>query len=293
MTDALFDFSKCHYNNCRYDGLDLSEQTDVVLVNVDWITDDSLPKRRWPHQLYAAMTWEAPPNTRAGFLSNANLSWNFAFNLTFTYRRDADIFLPYGILEFKPLAKNVQPNYYEIAKRKTRFSAWLVSNCETNSKREDYIDQMQKYVVVDTYGGCGRPCKKDYCASVFTDYKFYLAFENSICHDYVTEKFFKVFRHDLHIVPVVRGGIDYKKYFPHDVFIDAADFKSPRDLAIYLKDLGKDLKRYSGYLERIDQYVWGQRPTAGCVVCEFLHTKAMGRKIYNMTRWMGDGQCVL
>ena len=36
------------------------------------------------------------------------------------------------------------------------------------------------------------------------DYKFYLAFENSLCVDYLTEKFYKGFPHE--VIPVVRGA---------------------------------------------------------------------------------------
>jgi hypothetical protein len=40
-------------------------------------------------------------------------------------------------------------------------------------------------------------------------YYFYLAFENSLCKDYITEKFFDAMSRD--VVPVVRGGGDYAK----------------------------------------------------------------------------------
>lgn len=35
------------------------------------------------------------------------------------------------------------------------------------------------------------------------DYMFYLAFENSICADYVTEKFFNAMKRD--VIPIVLG----------------------------------------------------------------------------------------
>ena len=57
------------------------------------------------------------------------------------------------------------------------------------------------------------------------DYKFYLAFENSICRDYVTEKFYNALLFST--VPVVYGGADYESIgAPHNSFIDVRNFHS-------------------------------------------------------------------
>ncbi len=45
---------------------------------------------------------------------------------------------------------------------------------------------------------------KTHCNSIITkDYKFYLAFENSLCVDYISEKFWRAMSWDL--VPIVLG----------------------------------------------------------------------------------------
>lgn len=79
-------------------------------------------------------------------------------------------------------------------------------------------------------------------------YKFYLSFENSLCGDYVTEKFFRI-RH-LDIVPIVLGVADYTRWTPAGTFIDVRHFRSPRHLADFIKELDADDERYMEFLLR-------------------------------------------
>ena len=58
--------------------------------------------------------------------------------------------------------------------------------------REDYVHSMQDFMSVDIFGLCGNttgcPHGTDCLTTLSREYKFYLAFENSICEDYVSEK---------------------------------------------------------------------------------------------------------
>ena len=61
--------------------------------------------------------------------------------------------------------------------------------------RLQYAQELSRYIGVDIYGACGPlKCSRMKEASCFKilerKYKFYLAFENSNCQDYITEKFF-------------------------------------------------------------------------------------------------------
>jgi hypothetical protein len=78
---------------------------------------------------------------------------------------------------------------------------------------------------------------------VLVGYKFYLAFENSDCEDYVTEKLYNAFLAGA--IPIVRGPPDYSRYIPtnHSV-IHTRDFQSPKDLAAFLTELLADEARY-------------------------------------------------
>ena len=49
------------------------------------------------------------------------------------------------------------------------------------------------------------------------------------------------------VIPVVRGGTDYDRFFPEDTFVNANHFATPKDLALYLKELMEDKPRYEVY----------------------------------------------
>jgi glycoprotein 3-alpha-L-fucosyltransferase len=70
-----------------------------------------------------------------------------------------------------------------------------VSNCNDRNGRQQYAHELQKHIPVDIYGKCGtKKCPRytDTCYEMLDrDYKFYLAFENANCKDYITEKLFR------------------------------------------------------------------------------------------------------
>ena len=75
-----------------------------------------------------------------------------------------------------------------------RLITWFVSNCLAPSGRDEYVAKMQKDSRVDVYGQCSENPALTYGSTeeknTLSQYKFYLAFENSNCKDYITEKFF-------------------------------------------------------------------------------------------------------
>ena len=122
-----------------------------------------------------------------------HMKYNDVFNWTATYRRDSDVVAPYErwVGDGRPRATPTR-NY---AANKTRQVAWFVSNCGARNGRLQYARELQKHISVDIFGACGtKRCPRsnqDKCFEMLdNDYKFYLAFENSNCKDYITEKFF-------------------------------------------------------------------------------------------------------
>ena len=124
-------------------------------------------------------------------------SWSSGVvNWTATYRRDSTLNTPY--FKFSPYENSVleRPSARNYAKGKSKQVAWFVSNCQADNGRMEYAKELAKYIDVDIYGKCGtlscsRKYHQDKCVQLLnSDYKFYLAFENSNCRDYITEKFF-------------------------------------------------------------------------------------------------------
>ncbi|CAG5126285.1 unnamed protein product [Candidula unifasciata] len=215
-----------------------------------------------------------------------------------SYRLDSDIFVPYSRLKSSPKPRD-QTMVNHIAKTKNGTAVWVVSNCGARYKRMEYVREMQKYIDIDIYGKCGTPCawKNTTCNDWTTKYKFYLAFENSLCTDYVTEKFFRLFNRTIFVIPVVRGGADYDKHFPDFTYINSAHFKTAKDLALHLKHLASDLENYSKYLEYKDLYTLladdGIADKMACQICNYLHTHQLPKpsQTYNITKYFVDGQC--
>lgn len=129
------------------------------------------------------------------------------------------------------------------------------------------------------------------------DYKFYLAFENSNCKEYITEK---LFDNSLtrNILPIVMGARpkDYEKYAPKHSYIHVDEFASPMDLAKYLNKLDKDDELYNSYFrwkgtgefKAIYKFYF-------CDLCRMLHDKEAisNERIYpDFNKWWHeDGIC--
>lgn len=76
-------------------------------------------------------------------------------------------------------------------------------------------------------------------------YKFIVAFEDSVCRDYITEIIFQVSNYD--IIPIVNGK-GYKGVgFPMLSYIDVLDFESVEDMAKYLQYLDTNDTAYNEY----------------------------------------------
>ena len=96
---------------------------------------------------------------------------------------------------------------------------------------------------------------------IYRNYPFYLAFENSIDVDYVSEKVFHAL--EAGTLPVYLGASNVKDFVPHRSVVELRDHGSAEALAAYLKSLLDDPALYDSYFE------WKRRPLPDAFVSKF------------------------
>ena len=167
----------------------------------------------------------------------------------------------------------------ELVKSKTKLAIWIASNCQDTLQAKRRMELTQKLtdegLSLDKFGKCfNSVIDGNQLPSLIKQYKFYLAFENSLhCRDYITEKF--MINSLLYgAVPVVLGATksDYEAIAPPHSFIFAEDF-SPRTLVEYLNYLDKNESAYREYLQwrTILPFNIDAPPSQFCQLCRVVH----------------------
>ena len=280
--NGRFRFDNCETTvPCEYVAQSSYNSSDIIMINAYYLRyEREMPSYRLPHQKWMFYHTEAPRLNHFRYLTRYLTS----FNMTMTYTHDADIVKPYGICLPDRNTIKTQPDSvtdyirkvygtltdaapwlraekryvsYNRAKDKSRLVAWMVSHCFAQNKRNEYVSLLQRHIPIDIYGACGNltcfPKLSKACdQKINKKYKFYLAFENSLCSEYITEKVWR--RLDGEIIPIVLGNAEYDKYLPKHSYINIKDFSSPKKLATYLKLLDRDEKLYNEYFNWTKAY---------------------------------------
>jgi hypothetical protein len=208
---------------------------------------------KYPGQLWVGWSMESGANTpitsKPGVMRHFDLHMNF--------RRSADVWCPYlppradweQALAQPPFPKTTQAPAVHL-------QSAMIDRCGRNA----YVAELMTHTAVDSYGRF-RPNRTmpvpdrgwTTKLELIRNYRFCLAFENTIEPDYVTEKFYQPLLAGT--VPVYRGAPNIEEFAPGDhCYIDATRFDSPRELANYLNDLARDEEAYSRYLQ------WRSKP---------------------------------
>jgi alpha-1,3-fucosyltransferase len=250
--------NKCPVINCELtNDKNKLNTSDYVLIHMRDLIHN-LPQSRPINQRWIQYLWESPTNSKFDFKKFENF-----FNLTMTYRLDSNFTSRYQ--SELDMVWSINESYisnHDYHANKTKFAAAIISNCNDKfSNRINYINELKKFIQVDVFGKCGTfKCSSEYKYGAFSlvndddckkliskEYKFYFSFENSICTDYITEKFFHILKYD--IIPVVLGGGNYEYYIPRSGYINVLDYSSAQDLAKYLFYLDSNKTAYNSYFK--------------------------------------------
>lgn len=192
FTDVEYDpFEDCSVNNCIITHEDEKvTQADAVMFHMHRLSGPPSDVPRVPNQLWVWMADESPYGYMMVAKDKNIHHYNGYFNWSMTYRMDSDVPVPYGRTVLLPVDQQGE-EYTDMYQRKPLNISHMGSYCSGNNNRIKYIKELQKSIHVDRYGSCGTlKCpghfRKD-CLSL-NQYKFYLAFENSNCDEYITEK---------------------------------------------------------------------------------------------------------
>ena len=222
--------------------------------------------KRLPNQWWIYMNGEPPLHNRIyPFLRNYPV-----FNWTMTYKVDSDIGGTYAVITPGVFRDGFDPkrNYLE---GKTIEVSAMVSDCVYGRMRA--IRALMKHINVNLRGKCNGNMAAD-GHSLIRKSKFYLAFENTLCVDYVTEKTYKN-AYQNEAVPIILSGANLSnpQIVPPGSYIDASKFKSAKELADYLKYVGGNKEVYNKFFEWRNK--WDVHITTWtsllCGVCKKIH----------------------
>ena len=256
-----------------------------------------------------------PPNQRWVLYNRESASWmkgkdlipaNGLVNWTMGYRRDNDIYIPTAVIKKGQYQDGFDPNknYME---GKPGHVAVLMSMCNWGGykDRSNYINLLRRSGLhVDIHGNCGKKCGKDFetCAKALRTYKFVLAFENSLCDDYITEKAYKNgFR--LGGIPIVmsKANVTDASILPPGSFINGLAFPNTAALIDHINKVGKDPALYNSYFEWRANWTFsfvsedeGHVVFSNeyyCPLCEKLHSESGSKNIQNLQEWFEHEKC--
>ncbi|XP_049878843.1 alpha-(1,3)-fucosyltransferase C-like [Pectinophora gossypiella] len=285
---------RCDYWNCYFTKnrtlLEDMKYFDAIIFNAQEVSKGmkDLPKERGRTQkfIFAA-------NDSADNYPVCDPVYDNFFNWTWTYRIDSII--PYGFIsvynldgielgnnfQFKHNMKslNLAQMHHMTVNARQKAAAIFLEKCKSRSRREKFIEELQKALTkynltVDVYGQCGPyKCKRKSMKScnfrLKKTYFFYLALEDSIAEDFITDVVLPAYKND--IVPIVYGGAKYDRFLPYNSYIDARKHNIST-LAKMMNGIMEDGTRYYEFFRWKNHYtVESANILDPCSLCEQLN----------------------
>lgn len=164
-------------------------------------------------------------------------------------RFTSDVPLPY----FSWAEYNIQatPEPFEKVRKAALFVA---RNCKSRSNRETIVKKLQQFMTVSSASMCLHNTAWDRTdkAALMRSYGLYLAFENSVVADYITEKLWGALAAGT--IPVYYGAPNIHSHIPEGSAVVVTDFENVRALADHLVAILNNKTLYEMY------HQWRRRP---------------------------------
>ncbi|CAF0723537.1 unnamed protein product [Brachionus calyciflorus] len=248
-------------------------------------------------------------NDEATKINSAFNSISKLFNWTLSFKTDAEIFegsygffLPNKHISESDLIRYKEEIHENFVKRENAI-LWFVSNCKSKLRSRVALE-ISQYYPLHIYGKCdlskdfteseikakypylkvfsNEKCSRDSECELekFQSYKYYLAFENTNCTDYVTEKIWKSL--NKHMIPIALqpNRQSYQSFsIPSKSFIHLEDYDfNVRQLTNHLNSINQDFSLYYKYLKWTYVYLKTHNdgketePHRMCQLCKKLNT---------------------
>ncbi|KAK6758454.1 hypothetical protein RB195_015959 [Necator americanus] len=257
-TERFLSVCKSTTSSCRIteNPAEIDKADAILFHNADY-RQESAPKPRKLSRPHVLWSLESPTNDR--FRPAPHV-----INWTMTFRRDADIWYPYG--HFRKLERNTFP--------------------------------------IDRYGTCGFPApgcegvnkQSDSCVTqLIRPYKFYISIENSNCADYVTEKFYEALITRMTVPIVLKRKTYIDVGAPPNSFVAIDDFARIADMVKFLNEAAADKNKYLQFhkwrtsYEALPEH---HDDTGFCELCRRLQQNQFNSKSYaDVQGWHEKDQC--
>ena len=223
------------------------------------------------HHEWALLHEESPKNQALFFYSDTLE----LFNHTATFKQQSSYpistqYAKSSAYILNPIKHTVQVKNQIKQEEGLASVVYIQTGCNPPSDRDAYIQELMKYIKIDSYGKClhNRDLPKKYANPMtmhnkgfiefLQRYKFMISFENGICDDYITEKLYRTI--NVGAIPIYKGAPNVKEWLPDNhsaIVVD--DFQTPKELADYIKFLDNNDEEYNKYLRYKETGITNQK----------------------------------
>ncbi|CAJ0587808.1 unnamed protein product, partial [Mesorhabditis spiculigera] len=255
-------------------------------IRIEGVDIDPKTMRTRPEQLFVFAFMESPER-----FNSMHLPHDF-FNATMTHLLDSDIEFSYrhrwvtreqAENEGIPFLPALDHTYLSGPPRnRTHFISGFISNmAAAPSGRSQILGHLAKLGKLSLFGGGGATkADKNKCGRfdegcvrrVFEDSYFFLAMENSVCQDYVSEKYWD--RADYASIPIMLSrNITNKQEMPEKAGIFLDDYHSLDAMVKYMDYLVAQPSEYAKYIDWKKDLMLIRRPNAAnCALCRYVQS---------------------